>query len=61
MERQITGECNNCESHYSVAYVDEIVSEELPEYCPFCGSEIEEITEEFAEEEDDDSDTEDWD
>jgi len=59
MERQITGECNNCESHYNVVYVEEIVSEELPEYCPFCGSEIEEITEEYVEEED--PDNEDWD
>ena len=34
MERQVTGECSSCESHYTIAFVEEIVSEELPEYCP---------------------------
>ena len=40
----MTAECPNCESSYDIAYVEELVSEELPEYCPFCGETIEEIT-----------------
>jgi len=44
MEKTMTAECHNCESSYDIAYVEELVSEQLPEYCPFCGETIEEIT-----------------
>ena len=33
--------------------MEEMVSQELPEICPFCGSTIEELTEEFVDDEDD--------
>ena len=36
-----------------------MVSQEIPEYCPFCGERIEEISEEFVE--DDEIEEEDWD
>ena len=60
-QKQLTGECLSCESSYSIGFMEELVSQDLPEHCPFCGSEIEELTEEYTEEEDDDLDTEDWD
>ena len=60
-QKQLSGDCANCESTYTVEFMEEMVSQDLPEHCPFCGSEIEELTEEYTEEEDDDLDTEDWD
>lgn len=54
MSKIITGECLNCESSYEVAYVEQLVSEQLPEYCPFCGEPIEDITEDYIDEDDDD-------
>ena len=58
--KSLSGDCANCESTYSIQFMSEMVSQELPEHCPFCGSEIEELTEEFVEDEED-LDTEDWD
>lgn len=43
--------CTNCESEYFLKYYLEKVTNE-PQYCPFCGEEIEEDYEE--DEEDDD-------
>jgi len=58
--KQITAECNNCESSFGVEYVEELVSQEYPEHCPFCGEVIDEIHEEYIED-DDDGETEEWD
>ena len=56
----ISGECSNCESSYHIEYVEELVSEELPEHCPFCGEIIDQLTSiEEVEEELDDEDK--WD
>ena len=44
MEKTVTGECHNCESSYDISYVEELTSSEYPEFCPFCGETIEEIT-----------------
>lgn len=53
--RGMTGECDSCESVYSVGFTTEIVSNDVPEYCPFCGEKIESITEgRFEEDEEDD-------
>jgi hypothetical protein len=38
----------------------EMVSQELPEICPFCGEQIEELSEDYIED-DDDLDNEEWD
>jgi hypothetical protein len=54
----IKAECQNCESSYEVAYSEELVSEEYPEICPFCGENIEELSEE---EYIDDEDSDNWD
>jgi predicted nucleic acid-binding Zn-ribbon protein len=59
-QKQLTGECSSCESTYSIAFMEELVSQELPEHCPFCGEIIEELQEEYIEE-DDEMDNEGWD
>jgi hypothetical protein len=58
-EKSITGECLNCESSYDIQYVEELVSQEYPEHCPFCGEPIEELSEDYIED-DDDLDDEEW-
>ena len=58
--KTITAECHSCESSYDIIYMEELVSEHYPEICPFCGEHIEEIQEEYIEDENDD-DTEKWD
>jgi len=60
MERTVIAECSNCESSFNVEYVEELVSQEVPEYCPFCGEIIDDIQEEYIEDDDDDEDEE-WD
>jgi transcription initiation factor IIE alpha subunit len=59
--RTITAECNNCESSYDIQYEEELVSEELPELCPFCGEPIEELSEsEYIEDDNSDIDDDEW-
>jgi NAD-dependent SIR2 family protein deacetylase len=53
MTKLVEGECLNCQSSYEVAYVEQLVSEELPEHCPFCGEVIEDIREEYIDPDDD--------
>ena len=59
--KQISGECSSCESSFEVAYIEELVSQEYPEHCPFCGEVIEEIQEEYIEDDDDELDNGEWD
>jgi len=61
MEKTIVGECNSCESSYNVHFVEELVSEDLPEHCPFCGEVIDTIIEESYIEDDNDEDNDGWD
>lgn len=56
MTKLVTGECLNCESSYEVAYVEQLVSQQLPEHCPFCGEIIEDIQEEYIDEDEQDMD-----
>ena len=57
--RTITAECNNCESSYDMIFMEELVSSELPEFCPFCGEPIDTLSEdEYIE--DDDLDNDEW-
>ena len=58
--KSIVGECLSCESSYNIQFAPEFVSQEYPEHCPFCGEVIEEIQEEYIEDEDDDLDDEEW-
>ena len=59
-QKQLSGDCSSCESTYSIAFMEEMVSQELPEHCPFCGEQIEELSESYIEE-DDNLDNEEWD
>ena len=60
--RTITAECSSCESSYDLIFIDELVSEEFPEHCPFCGELIDSLSEETTDEdEDDESDEDKWD
>ena len=59
--KSLSGDCLNCESQYTVNFVEELVSQELPEHCPFCGEQIEELSEDYIEDDDDDLDTKEWD
>jgi hypothetical protein len=59
--KSMTGDCSSCESTYSIEFTGELVSEEFPEYCPFCGETIDELSEEYAEEDDDPEDENRWD
>mgnify|MGYP003341439253 CR=1 FL=1 len=54
MTKVVTGECLNCESSYEVAFVEQLVSQEIPEHCPFCGEIIDDITEEYIDEDEQD-------
>ena len=55
----VSGDCENCESTFVIDYVEEMVSQELPEHCPFCGEVIQDISEEHIEDdEDEDIDSE---
>ena len=58
--KSLSGDCANCESTYSIQFMSEMVSQELPEHCPFCGEIIEELSEDYVDEEDD-LNEEDWD
>jgi len=59
--KTITAECSSCESSYDVIYMQELVSEELPEFCPFCGETIDSLSEEEYIEDDELDDNEKWD
>lgn len=56
----VSGECLECESTYAVEYVEQLVSQQLPEFCPFCGDPIEELSEEYIEDDDLDEDDLKW-
>jgi NAD-dependent SIR2 family protein deacetylase len=47
--KTVSGDCDNCESTFQIQYMQEFVSEEYPEHCPFCGEPIDELSEEYIE------------
>jgi len=59
-DKSLSGDCLSCESQYTVQFTEELVSQELPEHCPFCGEQIEELSEDYIED-DEDLDTGEWD
>jgi len=58
LHKSINGECSNCESTFLINYSDMLASKEYPEYCPFCGEFIEELSEDYIEESEDEFDDE---
>jgi len=61
MTKSVTGDCQSCESSYDITYMEELTSEEYPEFCPFCGEPISELTESDYIEDENDLDNEEWD
>ena len=59
-ERTITADCSNCESSFELFYSEEFVSDETPNFCPFCGEPIEDLEEEYIDDEDFDEETKEW-
>ena len=51
-EKALSCECTNCESSYGVQFYVEYVSDETPQFCPFCGESVEDIQEEYIEDDD---------
>lgn len=60
-DKSVSGDCSNCESTFHIQYMEELVSEEYPEHCPFCGEHIDELSEEYIEDDDNSEDDEEWD
>ena len=60
-DKLVTGECSNCESSFEIAYVEELVSDDVPCFCPFCGEQIDDIQEQYIDEDELDEDDEKWD
>jgi hypothetical protein len=60
MDKEVTGECRECESTFAISYAQELVSQEYPEHCPFCGEPIEDITEQYIEDDTSDEDDPEW-
>ena len=58
--RTITAECNNYESSYDVNFIEELVSDELPEFCPFCGEPIDSLSEEEYIDDDELNEDDEW-
>lgn len=52
IQKSIYGECGECESTFNINYTEMLSSKEYPEYCPFCGEPIEEMSEETFDEDD---------
>lgn len=51
-QKLITADCINCESGFELSYMEELTSSEFPQFCPFCGESIEDIQEEYIEDDD---------
>lgn len=60
-QKIVTGDCINCESTFGLQYYRELASAEFPSYCPFCGEPIEDINEEYIDEDESYEDNENWD
>ena len=60
MEKQVTGECGGCESTFTIQYTEELVSEEYPDHCPFCGETIDSLSEEYIDDDDELDEEREW-
>ena len=60
-DKYIVADCVQCESSYEISFATEVVSTNLPEFCPFCGEVIEKENIQDESAEDDDLDDEDED
>ena len=60
VEKMVSAECENCESEFQMLYHQEMVSDEIPSFCPFCGERIEDPKEEYIEDDEDFDENEEW-
>ena len=61
LEKLVTAECSECVSSFEMTYQEELVSKDLPCYCPFCGEKIEDVQEEeYIDQDDDFDEIEEW-
>lgn len=61
MSKVVTGECENCESSFELAYAEELVSDSTPNFCPFCGEKIDNVIEdEYINDDELDDDEQEW-
>ena len=60
-QKLITADCASCESGFEVSYMEELTSSDLPQFCPFCGETIDDIQEEYIEDDDGYGDGTEWD
>ena len=58
---RITIDCEGCDSVFTLEFKEDKVTQEYPEYCPFCGEIIEELSEDYIEDDDDSLDEDKWD
>ena len=59
-ERAVNAGCSECESAFYIQYNEMLASTDLPQYCPFCGEYIDEISEDYIEDDEDVLDDETW-
>jgi DNA-directed RNA polymerase subunit RPC12/RpoP len=60
-DKLVTAECMECDSSFELAFIEELVSDSSPSFCPFCGEKVEEITEEYIDDEELDENGTEWD
>lgn len=60
-EKLIKADCIGCESTFELAYIEELVSSEVPSFCPFCGERVEDIQEEYIDPDEQNENEPEWD
>lgn len=60
-EKYITGECESCESTFEISFSEELVSDDMPTFCPFCGEQIDDLQEEYIDDDEDEDENKGWD
>ena len=61
LHKTINGDCGNCESSFLISYTEMLSSKDYPEFCPFCGEPIEDLSEDYIEDvEEDEYDEDAW-
>lgn len=59
-ERNVSVECENCESTFEVQYLEELVSDELPAFCPFCGEQTDNVSEDYIDDDELADENDEW-
>lgn len=59
-EKTVSVECENCESTFEINYMEELVSDELPMFCPFCGEKTDNVNEEYIDDDELNDENDEW-